>query len=616
MTTRDPLVLLEKQADAAAPIRLELAGSLPVPFAGRRGGDGPLTLGQSSTLLWVTNPAFYTRMVEWPLAIPPGTTFDDIAATMAILLARYESLRTTFPAGEPPVQRVARTGELIIDVYEADGETTDSALLAVPLIRLLRSREFDLTADLPVRMAIAARLGEPQAAVILYSHMVVDFASMALIGREFTALVSDPGHRDAGRADAGPSAHQPLDQAGDEQSARGARRNEAALRGWEAQLRTMPQCMYAVPLDAAGPAGSGSGWLWSRAAALALPHVAARAGVSRQVVIFAALCTMLAWRTGHPGCILPVASTNRYQRHLRGYVGPLAQDCLISVDTRASGLDEVVRRAGAAAVRGYRNGLVEITALKALFDRVERDRGIIYARHCVFNDISVHLGDADDEAAPCRDPGDAKLALPQTRFAALAAPPIEEILMFLLQQVSEELIIGGLTRDASLLPAGEIELLLRGTESLVVAAASGDVDLDKLAEITGARPVERGVDWPRIDRSWVSLDAIRRLLADALPTPAAVFAVLEHDELTLVAYLAATGGVASPAQAHEACMRVLREPDPAGRGRHTAIAPGRYVICAGPPADPDDLASWQRQPVIASGDGRATLTQPAQERRG
>jgi hypothetical protein len=599
MITRDPLVFLEEQADATAPIRLELAESLRVPFAGRRGGDGPLTLGQRTTLLWVTNPAFYTRMIEWPLTVPPGTTSEDIAAAVAILLARYESLRTTFPAVEPPVQRVARTGELVIDVYEAGGEATDSAVLAVRLIRLLRSREFDLTADLPVRMAIAARHGEPRAAVILYSHMVADFASMALIDREFTALVSDPGCRDAG-----PAAHQPLDQAADEQSARGARRNEAALRGWEAQLRTMPQCMYAVPLDTPGPEGCGSGWLWSRAAAIALAHVAARTGVSRQVVVFAALCTMLAWRTGHTGCVLPVASTNRYQRHLRGYVGPLAQDCLISVDTRATGLDEVVRRAAAAAVRGYRNGLIEITMLNAVVDRVERDRGIVYGRHCVFNDLSVHLGDADDGSAPCQDPGDAKLALTQTRFAALPSPPIEEILMFLLQQVSEELILGGLTRDASLLPAAEIELLLRGTEALVVAAAPGDVDLDRLAEITGVRPVERGVDWQRLDGGWVSLDAIRRLLADALPGPAAAFAVRDRDDLTLVAYLAGNGGAASPAQAHQACMKALREPDSAGRGRHSAMAPSRYVICAGPPADPDDLASWQRQPVIASGDGR------------
>lgn len=598
MVTRDPLVLIEEQVDAA-PIALELTKPLRVPFAGHRGGDGPLTLGQASTLGWVADSAFYTRMIEWPLTVPSGTTLNNIAAAMAILMARHESLRTTFPVGEPPLQRVALAGELVIDVYETGGETTDGAVLTIVLTRLLRSRDFDLTADLPLRMAIAARHGDPLAAVIVYSHMAVDFASMALIDREFTALVCDPGHRDAG-----PPAHQPLDQAADERSARGKRRNEAALRSWEEQLRAMPQTMYAVPLDAAGPPGGGSGWLWSRAAALALAHVAARTGVSRQTVVFAALCTMLAWRTGHAECILPVAATNRYQRHLRGYVGPLAQDCMMSVDTRAGGLDEVVRRTAAAAVRGNHNGLVQIAMLESVIARVEQDRGIIYSRHCVFNDLSLHLGDTGDGAVPFPDPGEANRARTRTRFAALSAPPIEESLLFLLQQVSEELILGGLTRDASLLPAGEIETLLRGTEALLVAAAPGDVELDQLAEITGVRPVERGAGWLRIDGSWVRLGEIRRLLADALPPPTAAFAAREHDDLTIVAYLTANGGIVSPGQAHEACMKVLRQPDSAGRPRHTAMAPSRYLICTGPPADLNDRASWQRQPVIADGSGR------------
>ena len=197
------------------------------------------------------------------------------------------------------------------------------------------------------------------------------------------------------------------------------------------------------------------------------------------------------------------------------------------------------------------------------------------------------------------------LATTATRYAidSVSKEFTAAAVLFLVQQVSEELIVGGLTRDASLLPAGEIEMLLRGTESLVVAAASGDVDLDRLAEITGVRPLERDADWLQVDRSWIQLSAARRLVADALPAPVAAFAAGNRDDRALVAYLAASGGIATPGQAHEACMKVLREPDHAGRARNTAIAPSRYVICAGPPDDPDDLASWQRQPVIAAGDG-------------
>ena len=46
----------------------------------------------------------------------------------------------------------------------------------------------------------------------------------------------------------------------------------------------------------------------------------------------------------------------------------------------------------------------------------------------------------------------------------------------------------------------------------------------------------------------------------------------------------------------------------AGSMRYTAMAPARYVICAGVPASPADLADpaqWRRQPVLASGDGRS-----------
>jgi Condensation domain len=608
VATKEPLVLLEQQADAAAPVRLRLTGQLNVQVTGHRGGEGPVTRGQSTTLRWVTNPAFYTRMTEWPLALPPGTTTDDIAAAMAVLLTRHESLRTTFPAGPEPVQRVARSAVLAIDVYEASDEVADDSVLTVALTRLLRAAEFDPATDLPLRMGIATWQGEPRAAIIVYSHMAVDFASMALLGRQFTALVSDPGLRDTGLRDPGPAGHQPLDQAAAERSARGVRRNEAALRSWAAQLRTMPQCLYAVPLDPPGNTGGESGWLWSRAAALAVPHIAARTGTSGQLVAFAALCTMLAWRTGHGECVLPVAATNRYERQLRGYVGPLAQDCLVSIDTRAAGLDEVVRRAAVAALRGNRNGLVDIAALHRVFKQVEHDRGIVVARHCVFNDLSLHLGDTDD-VAPGPDPGEAKRALGGTRFVTLPSPPIEEILLVLLQQVNDELIIGGLTRDAALLPAGEIETLLRGTESLLVAAAAADVRLDDLAEITGVRPVRRGPGWLLVDRNWIELAAIQRLLADALPAPARAFPVPGRDGPGrdgpgLVAYVVAGEGLASAEQAHAACMTVLREPVAGSPPRTAAVAPGDYVVCAGSPADPDDLASWQRQPVIARGSGR------------
>jgi hypothetical protein len=558
-------------------------------------------------------------MVEWPLSLPPGTTLADIAAALQILMTRHESLRTCYPSapapGYPfsfltdalpdrPVQRVLRSGELVVDVYAAGEEPADDAVLVTELTGLLRAREFDLTAELPLRVAVAVWQGTPRAAVIVYSHMAADMAAMALLDRQFVTLVTDPASRQAG-----PAGHQPLDQAEQERSARGRRRHDTAVRGWETVFQDMPQCLYAVPsADPRPPAnqqGGGvvSGWLWSRAGALALAHIAARTGTSRQLVMFAAYCTMVGWRTRNDTVVLPVLASNRYQHELREYVGTLVQDAITSVDVRAPSFDEVVRRAAAAVLRGQRTGLIEASSMERVIEETEHRRGITWARYCTYNDISEFQEITGGE--PPGDLAEIGPALHRTRFTRLPVPGTEEqLLLLLLQQVNGELIMGVTTRDANRVPLREIETLLRGTEALLVAAASGDVELSRLAEVTGVRPIARGPGWLRIGPSWIELAEVQRLLEDALPVPAAAFALPGP---TLVGYLAAGGGIDSPEQAHAACRATLagtRGLAPPDGIRYTAMTPARYVICAGAPADVRDLAGWRRQPVLAEGDGR------------
>lgn len=621
MTAPDLLILLHRQTDALPPVRLHPADSLRVPFTGSRGGDGPVTITQATALSWVTDTAFPTRMMEWPLSLPGGVTLADIAAALEVLMERHESLRTCYPqevvpdSGNTPspgpagrVQRVIQSGELVIDVYAAAEEPADDAVLVTQLAGLLRSREFDLAAELPLRMAVVVWQGTPRAAVILYSHMAADFASLVVLDREFTVLVSDPASRQAG-----PARHQPLDQAADERSPRGRRRTAAALRGWEAVLRTKPQCLLAIPsADPRHDAGVVSGWLWSRAGALVLPAIAARTGASRQLVVLAALSTMIARRTGHDAPVIHVLATNRYQRHLRDYVGTLVQDAIVSVDVRAHGFDEVVRRTAAAVLRGNRDSLVSDASLNERIGLIEHQRGIAHARYCLYNDISIYQADTGS-SEPAPSLAEARQAREQTRFAELPAPGAEEVLLqLLLLQVDGELTVSATTRDANRVPLAELESLLRGTEALLVAAVAGDVELSQLGEITGVQPAERGPGWLYTDHSWIELPEVQRLVEDALPTPAAAFAVPgPHGEPTLTTYLTSGGGVDTPEQAHAACLATLigtRTVAPPDGIRYTAMTPRYYVICASAPDDPGDLTAWRRQPILASGDGRQKHT--------
>jgi hypothetical protein len=442
-------------------------------------------------------------------------------------------------------------------------------------------------------------------AVVVYSHVAVDFGSMALIDRQFSELVSDPASRAVG-----PAVCQPLDQAAHERSPLGRRRAKTALTSWRSQLQIAPQCLYAVATPRPDERGElASGWLSSPAAALALPLIAARTGASRQLAVLTALCAVLARRAGQDICSFPVTVSNRYQRRLRGYVGTLANDGILTVDVRAARFDELVRSTAAATLRSSRSGPIDRADLIGVTAQIEHDRGISYSRACAVNDLTPYQLPPPEPMAGA-SATQVRAALERTTFAAVASPPIEELLLIILHTIEPELSLGIMTCDDLMVPVAEIESLERGVERLLVAAAGRDVELAKLGEITGLDPVPRGPGWLRADSCWVELAEAQRLLDESLTVPAArVFRdPAAPGEAALVAYLVAADGVQTPEQAHAACVAELagHGRPRRGRPRYTAMAPARYVICARAPLDRSDLTAWRQQPVLAAGTGRRT----------
>jgi ABC-2 type transport system ATP-binding protein len=607
---------------------LTLVDRILVKATGTRGGSGPLTLGQINAMEWIGDRDHdYFAIIDIILPLPGPTTMDDIVEAMTVLLARHESLRSRLLTEPEPHQVVAQTGELYIDVYDVD-TTVDSTLDTLPfganvratdarnivsaetklesaLVKRMREAPLNISDESLVRVGVATIGGEPRAAALICSHLIADLGSATVLSRQFADLTANPASRVVG-----PLGHQPLDQAAAEREPRPHRQAEGTLRRWGQIMRQMPQCVYSVPVSA--PAGPPLwGWLNSQAIPTALPHIEARTGTSSSMVITAALAAALAWRTGTPSFAMRLVAGNRVGTGLRDYVGTIAQDSLLLVDTDTASFDDLVGRCATAIVRAGLSGAFDTARLVTIAKEIERERGIRLHRDAVLNNIGrFSLANVESELdaprGPAATPEDAVAALTHTSIAWWVPPAIQDILTeFRVIHFDHWTTVGLWTWDTSRVPREEIELLLHGVERLLVAAAAGDVDLTRLGEVTGITPVSRDPDhWLRLDSCWVELAEVQRLLDDALaPATARSFVVPGSDgEPTLVAYLTPTGPASTPEQAHTACLELLR-------GRYTAMTPRYYVICEQAPDDPRDLAGWRAQRVLAKGDGRGRTAQ-------
>ncbi|HKN98990.1 MAG TPA: condensation domain-containing protein [Pseudonocardiaceae bacterium] len=546
-----------------------------VRFAGERAATGPLTFGQRNTLNWVGSDEA-SSIIPWVFTLPPGATLADVAAAFRVLMSRYEALRTRYTVDG---QTVLADGELPIEVCPAD--TSPEAL-----VDRLRSGGVDFRSGLPLRVAVAVDGDVPVAVVAVYSHVAVDFGSVALIGTRFTELAADPASRTVG-----PAPHQPLDQAFAERSPRGAKAAEAALRYWENHLRTAPQSLYPVPPPAVAKAEHRMCVLTSAAAGAALGRISERTRTSRQVVVLAAMCAVLSWRTGVPRCVFAAVSGNRFRLRLRDYVGSLAQDGLLALDVDTATFDELVGRAAKATLAANTNSMFDATRLWRIIDQVCHQRGTTFTRDFTLNDLSGHF-DAAVELPP---------APAATEVRWLESAPFPVVLMCNPARLAPDLMLA-LTVDLRHVGEAETESLLLGVEALLVAAAAADLALGRVGAVTGVAPVERDADWLCVDSCWVRLSSVRSVVGETLPG-SRVVAV----DGRLVGYVPASAGIRTPAAAHAACLAALP-------GHHLAMTPGHYVLCASSPADVRDDAAWAAMPVVAEGAGR-TFPDDAPDRR-
>src|ERR1700731_2862612 len=160
-------------------VRLTSMRSIPVEFTGERAGEGPLTLGQRDVYTWTSSTPDHPYAIlyaEFP--VPAVVSVDDVAGAAAVLIARHESLRTTYVPGEQPRQRVAASGVQLLEVCSlGDGQwgPQDRPAVGEALVQWLRQSPDP--GGRPVRIAVAIAPGSGDQVIACaagVTHMAVD----------------------------------------------------------------------------------------------------------------------------------------------------------------------------------------------------------------------------------------------------------------------------------------------------------------------------------------------------------------------------------------------------------------------------------------------------------
>src|SRR5882757_7397628 len=125
-------------------------------FAGLAERSGRLAYGHANIVRAIPQDDDQTRDILTMVFDVPDLPPERVVHLIEILLERHESLRTTYRLGPVVTQHVAGSGELAVEVIEADGDPFEEA---VRTARRLRPLAFDLAAALPLRAAVVTREG-------------------------------------------------------------------------------------------------------------------------------------------------------------------------------------------------------------------------------------------------------------------------------------------------------------------------------------------------------------------------------------------------------------------------------------------------------------------------
>ncbi|WP_037110861.1 condensation domain-containing protein, partial [Rhodococcoides fascians] len=301
-------------------------------------------LSQAQQRMWFINQ-FDTQSAAYniPLAVRLTGHLDieALGAAVSDVVARHESLRTTFPmAGERPRQQIHSIPDdrLVFDVVNVDAADLTARIMADA------SRGFDVTTDMPFRASLYRLDGREDRHVlaIVVHHIAADGASMAPLASDVMIAYSA---RVAGAAPVRePLAVQYADYAlwqqillGDESDSESLLARQLAF--WARTLADVPEVLP-LPIDKARPnqqslRGASVPFHLSSDTHAALTDISRRGGATMFMTVHAVWSALLARLSGTEDIVVGTPIAGRGEAGLDALVGMFVGTLVLRTEVSA-----------------------------------------------------------------------------------------------------------------------------------------------------------------------------------------------------------------------------------------------------------------------------------------
>lgn len=273
----------------------------------------PLSFGQLSVFRFIErtpgSPASTNLTAE--VSLPPGTSVPDVRHRLAELMARHESLRTSYRWCADPGQVVHPPDRLAVPEVKTI-EAGDAAA-----VDRLRDRAFTLTDDLGWQPVVLLERGRPAALILVLHHMVTDGWSVRTLEDELNlgaALTDSPA-----------PATSPRELAHAQRSPEWESRRQAVLRHWDAIASTGLLPVVDSRTSSARSTTRLSCALPLRSIASGVLQLAADCQVSPSTVLLALNALEIAGRLGRRRFVMWLMCANRTSPRLRTVVTSMNQ---------------------------------------------------------------------------------------------------------------------------------------------------------------------------------------------------------------------------------------------------------------------------------------------------